>query len=171
MPHFGPEAGFEDSLHQMPLTQYRPRHLDIFQGGVTTAETYGAVFAEANGTRAIFSRRNGGLMSLSKNGREFLAGPARPNFWRAMTDADIGNGTHVRCAVWRLQGEAMKLLSFTTGMEPGRFTANESTCFPSAQFPLKAIEYRMENSVPKRTNPARLLPSRSLQHDVRQYAY
>lgn len=147
------EAGFEDSLHQMPLTQYRPRHLDIFQGSVTTAETYGAVFAEANGTRAIFSRRNGGLMSLSKNGREFLAGPARPNFWRAMTDADIGNGTHVRCAAWRLAGEAMKLLSFTTGMEPGRFTAEAKYMLPFRPVSSESIEYRMENSVPKKNQP------------------
>ncbi|MCA8950070.1 MAG: DUF4981 domain-containing protein, partial [Planctomycetes bacterium] len=50
---------------------------------------------------ARFSPRTGLLESYVLDGVELLAAPLRPNFWRAPTDNDKGNGMPARCAIWR----------------------------------------------------------------------
>lgn len=64
---------------------------------------------------AVFDRALGTLSSFSAAGRPLLrAGPA-PNFWRAPTDNDYGNGQPIRSGVWRLAGRPPKRA--LTGME------------------------------------------------------
>lgn len=141
-------AGWEDSLHQMAVTQYRPA-CSAMAGEAVSTETYGAVFLKANGVCAVISRRSGALLSVKKDGKELLAGPCRPNFWRAMTDADIGSGVNVRCAVWRQAGESLKLLSFKTGAEPGRTTVEAKFMLPVRPISSNDEAYRITRSVQK----------------------
>jgi beta-galactosidase len=54
-----------------------------------------------SGFTAQFSRQTGLLESYEAFGKPLLASPLRPNFWRAPTDNDKGNGMPARCAVWR----------------------------------------------------------------------
>ena len=56
---------------------------------------------EGNGFSLAFDRRNGGLVSYRAGGRELIAAAPAPNFWRAPTDNDFGNGMPTRCAVWK----------------------------------------------------------------------
>lgn len=57
---------------------------------------------------AVFDRSLGTLASFSAGGRALLdSGPA-PNFWRAPTDNDYGNGQPIRSGVWRLAGRPPK---------------------------------------------------------------
>ena len=51
---------------------------------------------------ALFSDLAGGLVSYRLGGRELLRGVPRPNFWRAPTDNDRGNGMPQRYAQWKL---------------------------------------------------------------------
>ena len=51
---------------------------------------------------AIFSATRPGMNSYVYDGREYLQGIPAPNFWRAPTDNDVGNGMPQRCGQWKL---------------------------------------------------------------------
>ena len=52
--------------------------------------------------RVLFSYRLNGLVSYVFGGREMLKNIPAPNFWRAPTDNDRGNGMALRCGQWKL---------------------------------------------------------------------
>jgi beta-galactosidase len=55
-------------------------------------------------TRVVFDRTLGTLVSLVWDGTELLRTAPEPNFWRAPTDNDFGNGMPRRLRVWRTAG-------------------------------------------------------------------
>jgi len=59
-----------------------------------------------------FDKLTGDLHSWQTAGRELLLEPARPSFWRAVTDNDLGNKLDQRCAVWKHAAQRRKLLRF-----------------------------------------------------------
>ncbi|MDQ0090160.1 beta-galactosidase [Paenibacillus anaericanus] len=59
-----------------------------------------------------FNTSNGSLSSIQNDGEELLLEPVRPNFWRAVTDNDLGNKLNERCAVWRTVWDTNTLNSF-----------------------------------------------------------
>lgn len=63
--------------------------------------TYGNLYIEAPEFSARFSRRRGALESLIAGGKQLLAGPVLPNFWRAPTDNDFGYRMQCSAACWR----------------------------------------------------------------------
>ena len=60
-----------------------------------------------------FSRKSGLLTSWLQAGRPLLAESPVPNFWRAPTDNDFGNGMDKRCRVWRDASRERALKSLT----------------------------------------------------------
>ena len=54
--------------------------------------------------RAVFDRSMGTLTSLTWDGTELIRTGPEPNFWRAPTDNDFGNGMPRRLRVWRRAG-------------------------------------------------------------------
>ena len=54
----------------------------------------------------LFSDLSGGMISYRYAGRELLTNPPRPNFWRAPTQNDIGNGMPQRYAQWKIASES-----------------------------------------------------------------
>ena len=58
----------------------------------------------------VFDRKKGYVTSYKYGGRELLSDGfgLRPNFWRAPTDNDFGNGEDKRCVEWRLAGTEFK---------------------------------------------------------------
>ncbi|MBN2408117.1 MAG: DUF4981 domain-containing protein, partial [Candidatus Aminicenantes bacterium] len=63
-----------------------------------------------------FDKSAGILNSYRYKGSDFLAKGPEPNFWRAPTDNDFGNGMEKRCAVWR-EASANRILERFT-VEP-----------------------------------------------------
>lgn len=61
---------------------------------------------------AFHFNSSGLLTSWTKNGKEILSSPLQPNFWRAPTDNDRGNGMPGRCAVWKRAGDSWKISSY-----------------------------------------------------------
>lgn len=59
-----------------------------------------------------FNKSNGCLSSIQNESEELLLEPLRPNFWRAVTDNDLGNKLNERCAVWRTVWDTSTLNSF-----------------------------------------------------------
>ena len=58
-----------------------------------------------DGFEVLFSLLSGGMISYRIHGRELLEGAVRPNFWRAPTQNDIGNGMPQRYAQWKIASE------------------------------------------------------------------
>ncbi len=65
-------------------------------------------------TKVAFDKTTGFLSSYTVNGEEMLGngGTLKPNFWRAVTDNDMGAGLQKRLAVWR--NPQMNLVSLKT---------------------------------------------------------
>lgn len=59
-----------------------------------------------------FDQITGLLTSYEMKGDELIKQPLKPNFWRAMTDNDRGNGLDERSQVWKAASEKRELLDF-----------------------------------------------------------
>lgn len=63
------------------------------------------------GFDAIFSKITGRMTQLAYRGRNMLLQGPRPNFWRALTDNDVANGTQDRCGIWKNAADSMRLVA------------------------------------------------------------
>ena len=61
-----------------------------------------------------FNKLNGQLYSAKVGNIEILKQALVPNFWRALTDNDLGNKLGDRSKVWKNAGENTKLIEFTS---------------------------------------------------------
>ncbi|MHA2246866.1 MAG: glycoside hydrolase family 2 TIM barrel-domain containing protein [Candidatus Hodarchaeales archaeon] len=61
----------------------------------------------------IFDKKSGLIKSLQFKKKELIVKGFVPNFWRAPTDNDIGNGMPDRCEMWRHAGNNQKLDKFS----------------------------------------------------------
>ncbi len=72
--------------------------------GVMPKENNDFFTFEANGNSASIGKKSGLLESFVRGGNELLKTPLRPNFWRAPTDNDGGNGAPFRYGSWKKAG-------------------------------------------------------------------
>jgi beta-galactosidase len=71
------------------------------------------IIVEGQGFKITFNNDEATIKSYQLDGKEMLqAGPV-PNFWRAPTDNDFGNGLDKRSRVWRKAGEQKTVKSAT----------------------------------------------------------
>ncbi len=56
------------------------------------------------GFKVLFSRQEGSIVSLVYGGKEWIARPLMPVYWRATTDNDKGNKFSVKSALWHGAG-------------------------------------------------------------------
>ncbi len=52
----------------------------------------------------LFSRQDGGIVSLRQGEKEWITRPPMPTYWRATTDNDRGNGFSVKSHIWMSAG-------------------------------------------------------------------
>lgn len=62
----------------------------------------------------IFSKDNGQLTSFVSNEKELIKSGAVPNFWRAPTDNDLGNGINLKSADWKDFGRQLQTKSYNS---------------------------------------------------------
>ncbi|MGD9931976.1 MAG: glycoside hydrolase family 2 TIM barrel-domain containing protein [Mangrovibacterium sp.] len=67
------------------------------------------VTLEANGVQAVISKSSGLLGRMVTNGKWLIGSDLVPDFWRAPTDNDFGNGMPTRCNVYRTAGTNREL--------------------------------------------------------------
>jgi len=79
----------------------------------------------------VFDKRKGIITSYKYGNREILADGfcLRPNFWRAPTDNDFGNGAPVRCEAWRTASNEFKAYA-TVSNGPNGITVNVAYALP-----------------------------------------
>jgi len=85
---------------------------------------------KADHVRVMFSRAAGSMTSLEIAGREMIAVPPMPRFWRATTDNDRGADFHYRSAVWAAAEMAAKCESVDLEEGKDRVTVRFAYRFP-----------------------------------------
>ncbi len=68
----------------------------------------------------VFDRVAGTIASWTYKGAAMIRTRPVPDFWRAPTDNDYGNGMPVRCAAWREAGARRTVRSVTVRREGAR---------------------------------------------------
>lgn len=80
---------------------------------------------------ALFSRGGRGLVSYQYAGRELLSEPPKPNFWRALTDNDIGNQLAMRYGQWKLASIYERIKDTTWEIEDNKVTIHYTYDLPA----------------------------------------
>ncbi len=103
------DAGHLVAWDQFPLTPRRITPDHAAEGAVTVERDDDLLRVTAGATRFAIGRADGLLRSVVHGANERLAGPLRPNFWRAPVDNDRGNRMPERLAIWRAAGASWEL--------------------------------------------------------------
>ncbi|MCT4638764.1 MAG: DUF4981 domain-containing protein [Bacteroidales bacterium] len=85
---------------------YKPDNRDIVVEDLSTK-----IKLKLSSGEIVFNKDRGELISFVYRGNEYLRTGLKPNFWRASTDNDLGNGMPFRCAVWKSAGDNAKSIS------------------------------------------------------------
>jgi beta-galactosidase len=105
--------GHEIAYEQFALPYNASATVVVPDGKVTLENSAEKATIKGDNFAVTFDLIKGKISSLAYDGKEFLNegfGP-EPNFWRAPTDNDFGNGLNKRCKVWRKAGADRKVTS------------------------------------------------------------
>jgi len=97
------DAGTVIGWGQFELGRTPGGEVDV-SGNVTIAGSGGKVSLAAGGVELVLDRKTGLIDRYAANGRVLLAGGI-PNFYRALTDNDIGTGVEKSHGVWKRASE------------------------------------------------------------------
>ena len=105
------EAGYELMTAQHTWGHWVPA--PVQKGSLRVEESNFNLGVYTDRASFIFSQSYDGLISFRVDGREWLHGIPKPNFWRAATDNDRGNKAPHRCAPWKAAGLYAAASGFT----------------------------------------------------------
>ena len=104
--------GHEVAKEQFQLTHYQPLPLAFSKAErIAVNREGGKTTLTGSGFAITFDEENGLLTQYVLEGKTMLDQPLAPNFWRAPTDNDFGNGHHKRTAAWKKASKEYKLQS------------------------------------------------------------
>ncbi|HID22293.1 MAG TPA: DUF4981 domain-containing protein, partial [Planctomycetaceae bacterium] len=108
------EKDYEIASEQFKLPFAAPApEVKISQLGPLQVSDKGATLIVSGQNFSVqFDKKSGILSSLRFHETELIEKGPTPNFWRAPTDNDFGNGMPGRCAVWRKVSEHRTLQNF-----------------------------------------------------------
>lgn len=81
-------------------------------GKVQIVEKENEITFKSTDVSITFDTKSGILKSYNYKDTELLQSGFKPNFWRAPTDNDFGNGFQIRCQVWKEVSNSQKLISY-----------------------------------------------------------
>ena len=133
-------AGHEVAWNQFKLPFEKPvQALDKSQlPALELTQTEEKVQVENEKFKMILDRQTGTISSLVYQNTEFIKAGPEPNFWRAPTDNDFGNGMPARCAVWKNAGANRKI----EAVNVKRISKNEIQIQIKATLPAKNSQYQ-----------------------------
>lgn len=103
--------GYEVAWDQFQLPAYtEPEGVDpdkLPPVELEQTETHAVI--EGKNFTLTFDKKKGTISSFLFNGRELIKQGPLPNFWRAPTDNDFGNGMPERCKIWLDVGTKQKI--------------------------------------------------------------
>ncbi|SEU20359.1 glycoside hydrolase family 2 TIM barrel-domain containing protein [Paenibacillus sp. NFR01] len=137
-------AGHEIAWEQFLLAPGTPGAIPVAAGGALAAsEDGGKLSIGGEGFSVAFGTATGDWISYAAAGRELLLEPSAPNFWRAVTDNDLGNKLPARAAVWREAAAGRQLAEFSWSAETGRVRVRSVYHLPTAPVSLLTLEYEI----------------------------
>lgn len=101
------KAGFEVAREQLPLDAASPAVTPVPLAGVPALrheEREEDIHVTGRGFSVTVDRGSGTITSYEAEGTRLITSGPVPNFWRAPTDNDKGNGQHTRNQTWRDAG-------------------------------------------------------------------
>lgn len=132
-------AGHEVAWDQFQLRAPAPAVRSLSGRALEVEESEDAVEVVGDGFRVLFDRELGTMAALTVGGVERVAIGPQPNFWRAPTDNDYGNGFPVRSGVWRLAGRPPK-----RALEAMTVERQGSRVLVRSRFALRSVGARYE---------------------------
>lgn len=89
-------------------------------GTVQTSDEKNQISMSVGTIHVIISKRSGLMDSYQVGNNRYFNQKPTPNFWRAPTDNDFGNGMEHKCNIWRTAGENTRVKSTTVKEEDGK---------------------------------------------------
>ena len=105
---------------EFQLSLYHPQEIAVAQGLLEVEESPIAYVIKGADFEVRFDTRDGFLTRYDHAGLSLIDAPMRPNFWRAPTDNDFGNGHPKRTAVWKNAGRDAELKRMQVSEEAER---------------------------------------------------
>ena len=96
---------------------------------------------KGEGFTAMFSKQEGGIISLCYDGIEYITRVPKTSFWRATTDNDRGNRHDFRCATWLTAGMMQRPSSFHLKEEEYKIILTYTYDVPTVVPTKNIIEY------------------------------
>ncbi len=105
------DAGTELAKEQFELPVFVPvpKINSAVLPEVTSSENDNSIVVSGDGFSVSFDKKAGLITSFKRGEIEFIKQGPVPNFWRASTDNDFGNGLDKRSHVWREAGKTRKV--------------------------------------------------------------
>jgi beta-galactosidase len=108
--------------------------------GLTIQDTAESLTVKGQDFSVGFNKQTGALSAFVYKGTPLLASELRPNYWRAPTDNDNGNGMPGRCGVWKNAGTNRQLVEFqAVQMRPQVVRVTVSDALAAGQSTLKTV--------------------------------
>lgn len=121
---------------QIKLPFYTPCAPNQQSAPVTVKDAASTLVLSIGRCSVGFDKATGALMSYKQADTEFIKEPLRANFWRPVTDNDMGNGMNRTLRVWREAGRNAKLVS----MEQKSLGANAYEVISHYKLPIEVAE-------------------------------
>ena len=105
------EKGFEIAKEQFVFSKAtKHKRINIFKlPQVSYYQNEDSTTIKGKNFEVDINNKTGLIEQYKINGKNILAQPVAPDFWRAPTDNDFGNGMEQRQGVWRYAGQDIKL--------------------------------------------------------------
>ncbi len=106
-------AGYVMASEQIVIPNYEPPHKVLAPAipEIEAIETEGVLTISGSDFAMQFLMESGEWISWQADGRELLSEAVEPNFWRAPTDNDFGNGMDIRCKAWKEAAHNKELIA------------------------------------------------------------
>lgn len=140
------KAGFEVAKQQLPVDADSPSVTPVPLRSVPAlryedAGGDGDITVKGKGFSVTVDRGSGVITSYEAGGTRLITSGPAPNFWRAPTDNDHGNGQHTRNRTWRDAGARREVTDVSV-----RALRDEAAEIKAAE--IKAVEIKVSGTLP-----------------------
>ena len=105
------KAGTELASGQVALPFFKASTPAVSSQSINVSEADNLLVLSAGEVSVGFDKTSGALCSFKQNQKEYVKEALRPNFWRPVTDNDMGNRMNRTLRVWREAGANAKLVN------------------------------------------------------------
>ena len=112
--------------HELAREQFKLGKANYFakaiaaKGAVKVTDDKDGVTMEAAGVSVVVNKSSGLLARYKADDQWYFNTKPTPNFWRAPTDNDFGNGMERKCNIWRTAGQNASVKNIAVKQEDGK---------------------------------------------------